>query len=278
MKARLLQQIRGPAVATIGSWDPILPAHRRLFGRLGRHASKSSLTSLVILLEPPPPLFLGGPMRWPRYDDLRARVALVRSSGVQAVLLVRFAADDLALGAAELFDLVRRHVQLDELWLGSTQSLGRGLPGSQSTITKLAEERRIRLSLLSPPRNGLVGSTVRDLLQDGRVREAARIVDRPPTWGRPRGGDLRLAWAPGWYEVAPLETPSSKPCGPPLRVQLVADRKRLPRLTWPDDAIPWLAFLRGPGDAPGASLARPGRSRPSVEDWPGARRQRIMGA
>ena len=278
MKARLLQQIHGPAVATIGSWDPILPAHWRLFGRLGRHASKSSLASLVILLEPPPPLFLKGSMRWPRYDDLRARVALIRSSGVQAVLLVRFSADDLALGAAELFDLVRCHVQVNELWLGSMQSLGRGLPGSQATIAELAAERGIRLSLLSPPRNGLVGSRVRDLLQEGRVREATRIVDRPPLWGRPRGGALRLAWAPGWYEVAPLETVPSHRRGPPLRVELVADRKGLPKLTWPDDAIPWLAFLRGPGDDPDASLAQPGRSRPSVEDWPSARSHRIAGS
>ena len=245
--SRVRVNVRGhlaePAVAVVGSWDPLLPTHMSLFRRLVRYARPRSLASVVIHLEPSPALHLNGPLEWPVYDDVKARMFLVAACGVSASLVVSFRKRDLTSGAKELLELVTQRVRLQELWLGASQSLGTGRGGSDEAIRRLAQQHRIRILRLPPASLDAGGRKVRECLIKGELEQATRIVGRSPAWSRPRSGLLRLAWHPGRYVAAPLLAPAEEP-GEPFHLQLEGSGRTVPKCAWPDPAMSWMTVLR----------------------------------
>jgi hypothetical protein len=255
MRTSLHGAVTRPTVAVVGVWDPMVAAHRDLFGRLAAHAQLHRIASLAIVLDPSPPAMLNGLDRFPTYDDVPSRIRAIRGCGVDGVLVVRFARRDLDGGAAELLDAVGRHVRLRELWLGANQSLGRREAGSASTIERLGAERGFDVSRLEPVR--LRTAPINDLLAAGRLAEAGCAVGRPPVRSRPRSGSVRLPWPPGRYQVVPVDHPDGPPVAAPFTVRLEPVGGAFPALAWPDRRIGSLAFLRGPGDDQPRLLAEP---------------------
>jgi FAD synthetase len=265
VKAALHGNVASPAVAVIGVWDPFGSAHRQLFEQLGRRARETGLSSLAIMLDPHPASFREGASKWPVYDDVAARVRLILDCGTDGVLLVRFARKDADAGAAALFGLALSKVELAEIWLGFSQTLGRGPAGSRDAITALARQERIRVEVLRPA--NILDRDVRSLLEAGRIAEAGHAVGRPPVWRRPRSGRLGLAWKPGRYAAVPLSAPNGRPEGRARRVQLRPAEKGMAALAWPDGEIVYLAFVAGPADVePAAPVFRADQL--SLEDSP----------
>jgi len=261
MKATLHGTIDRPAVAAVGVWDPYRPAYEDLFGALRARGRERRLSSLAILLDPNPFMFLAGADVCPVYDDVRARIDLMLGS-VDGVLRLRFARRDVDGGAAEFFEAVSGQVAVAELWLGARQSLGRGAAGCGETIAAMASRYRTDLRILpEPPRSTKAAKwSVQYLLRAGRLAEAIAEVGRPPVWRRPRSGRLHLAWRPGVYVAVPLERAGAAVSAERLRLQLSDDGPGLPSLVWPDPRIRYLAFISGPGDTtPAVAVAPPER-------------------
>jgi FAD synthase len=247
MRATIHGKITGPAFAVAGAWDPLTSRHRELFEQLHCEARRNSCSSLVIAIDPDPAILLHGRAEWPVCNDLHTRIRLLLASGIDAVLHVHFHKDDLSRGAREFFDLVTAQVALKELWLGAHQSLGRGPNGSQQTILEIAQQCGIRVQRLPVARDG-TAFDVRRSLAAGLVAEIAQGVGLPPIRSRPRSGAVRLAWRPGCYEVAALDSTTLRPAGPRLHAELMPSPSGLPKLAWPDPGIRYLAFVKGPAD------------------------------
>jgi FAD synthase len=239
-------RLHQPAVAVVGSWDPLLPKHVSLFRRLRRYARRHSLASVVIHLEPSPARHLNGALDWPTYDDVMTRLAIAAASGISASVLVRFRKYDLTAGAREFIEAVTEHVQIDELWLGAQQSLGPCQAGSDQVIRQVARRHRIRIARLPYSSLDGEGRKVRELLILGKLEQAARIVGRSPVWSRPRSGSLRLPWRRGNYVAACVSGPGAR-AGKSFRLQLTGSDHVIPKCVWPDPAVSWLAFLRRTG-------------------------------
>jgi FAD synthase len=237
-------------VAAVGVWDPLLPAHEDLFRQLRSHAQQHGLAAAAIVLDPDPVRFLWGAAEVPVYNDIQTRVRLLLSSDLDRVVMVRFRRRDLFSGADDLFSAVLGCVQLEELWLGARQTLGRGDGNSFEAIVELGRPLGVVVKRRAFAR--LETQDVRELLAAGRLREAAQAVGRPPIRSRPRSGRLRLAWRPGLYQAAQLAGLEAEAGAKPIRVRLAADGNRLPKLEWPDPAIRRLAFVAGPGDRRGS--------------------------
>jgi FAD synthase len=248
MKTVLRGSAARPAVAVVGAWDPLVPAHEDLFRSLRVFAQEALLISLVVVLHPHPAKFLHRSAEWSAFDDLQTRLAIIRSCGVDAAIIVRFTRRDLNAGARELFDVLRSHVHLEELWLGAFQSLGVGPNGSHQAIHEITQRDGIRMQLLPLSRSALCSGEARRFLSEGHLTAAIRIVGRPPVWSRPKTNELRLGWRPGPYWAVPLAEPTAQPERNPIRVELVARGSGCPTLVWPSRDIRWLAFIRGPSD------------------------------
>ena len=246
MKAHLHGCITGPAVAVIGVWDPLLPAHRELLERLCSHARQTSQSALAITIDPDPVQYLWGPCDLPVYHDVHVRSQQMLRCGLDGVLRVRFARRDIDATAADFFAALDPLVRIAELWLGARQTLGRLEGGNFDAITRLAEARQMCVRRLPPQR--LEARQVRDLLRTGHLEEAARVVGAPPIHRRPESGKLRLAWRPGLYQALPLPSPDAALEGVPLTLPLRVRPRARPVLDWPGPHVPYLAFVSGPED------------------------------
>lgn len=249
MKARLCDNINRPAIAVIGNWDPLVPAHQELFKHLSYYARQVSLASLVIMLHPPPQSFIPeNPLEWPIYDDPKTRISLIRACGIDATLLIQFEKHDLDAPATEFFDIVCREVTLDELLIGAHQTLGRGPEASDEVVMGLARRHKIRLHRLPPMSEDYLVTRAREFLRRGSLTDAIKIVGRPPVWNQPSQGRLRLPWPSGSYFAVPLVGPTASPKQSPIKVHLVTERDGFPSIIWPSRKIKWLAFTAGPAN------------------------------
>ena len=246
MKAYLYGRLDKPVVAVIGVWDPLLPAHKVLFGRLSKQGVERSLSTLVIAIDPDPVRYLWGVSSRPIYNDVLTRIQQILHCGIDAVLRIHFVQRDIDATAADFFKVVDPQAQIAELCLGARQSLGRCRGGNFDAITEAANVRGMQVNRL--PYERLDSGKVRDLLQSGRLIEAANIVGRPPIQSRPASGNLRLAWQPGLYQALPTPDPNVIPKGDLLTLALKKEGRRLPSLDWPDDQTKYLAFVYGPHD------------------------------
>jgi FAD synthase len=247
--------VRRPAAIVVGTWDPLLPDHLELFARLSHAAHRTARDFVTVMLDPAPPLLRWGATAWAVYDGASIREHLIRQSGSNAVLRIRFAKGDLDGNAAQFLNFVGSHLQFTELYLGDGQVLGNGPDGMESAIAPYLKKHGVLLRRLPPSGLTPTISNVRALLALGRVRRAREIVGRPPTWARPPAGVLRLEWRPGTYRAVPVTQPNGEPRADPIAIELTAQARGLPRMNWPQRQSRYLAFIAGPADAPGEERA-----------------------
>jgi FAD synthase len=107
--------VRTPAVAVVGTWDPVVDAHRELFQRLASRGKRIKCVPVVIVLFPPPTRFLNPDGLCLEYTDIKSRVALIQECARVKVLAIRFQRQDLDSSCRAFFDLVRTRVSLREL-------------------------------------------------------------------------------------------------------------------------------------------------------------------
>jgi len=250
--------VRTPALAVIGTWDPLLPVHKELFQKLARKGAKTGLTPVVVILFPSPVRLLNrDPDICLEYTDLRARVALIRECAAVKILTVRMTREDLDASTRSFFDLIGSHIALRELWLGANQSLGRCKQGSDGAIAALARKRKISLRRLEVCKGSKAGGMALRFLQVGKVRDAIKCAGNAPTWRRPRSGVLRLNWRPGNYIALPISRPSLDTVSTlaPILVKIMPARSG-GTLEWPAPDVEWLSFVAGPADYVSAGIGK----------------------
>lgn len=246
MKTLLFGRLTRPAAAVVGGWDPPLEAHEALLRELAGYGRSHDLSSLAILIDPPPAWYIYGPAQCQIYHDVRTRVHLLRACGIDAVMILHFTRQDFDAGVAEFFDALEARAPLAELWLGAGQSLGRGPKGNQQAVAAQAHQRGIGLKVMPDRRMDTL--RVRLALEAGRMQEACALVGRPPVRSRPSSGALQFAWAPGRYLAEPLRDPWSHRGLGLTEVELTRGRRGLSYCRWLDPAVPYYAFIAGPGD------------------------------
>ena len=271
LQTRWYGNAANPGIVSVGTWDPLLPNHERALRDQADHAKRTGSSSVVVILDPNPAIYVTEPSQWPAYSDVNARRHLILGQGIDAVLQVNFRRQDLKLGAADLMRALARHCAVDELWLGATQTLGRGELGSAQRIDSLADERGFRVRRLGRSGSEQLGREVRDSVAAGDIRTAAALTGHVPQWARPTTGAIRLAWHPGTYRVVPMRTFSSDP---PWQVrsrsQTTVEIREAPDgmgvLAWPAGHRV-LGFVGGPRDGRGGASPERAPEREMLEKY-----------
>jgi hypothetical protein len=241
-----------PAVTTAVTWDPFTPYVANFARLLAARARTGGWSAVPMLLDPAPPALRNGEPQWPFLHDVPTRVQLLLDCGAEAVAVVGFRHDDLTKGAGDLFDVVGTGVRIAEFWLRRGQSLGSGPEGSPEGVLEAAARRGFPCRFVRQL-NQQAAVAVRDALLAGGVARAARYVGTYPTLRQPRSGAVRLAWQAGTYRAIPADSPSaSVDSAPPIDVALVPSPRGMALLDWPDRAVEYLRFVRGPGDVAAA--------------------------
>jgi riboflavin kinase / FMN adenylyltransferase len=173
-----------PRAVALGAFDGIHLGHRRVIDA----AKAEGLPTTVTTFDPHPRIALGHHVEL--LTTLDRRIELLSDLGVE-VVVVRFT-QDLALATPEQFaDLILKPLGAKVIVAGENFRFGRGRSGDLDTLAELGFETR-PIPLL----DDISSSRIRQLLREGDVEEAARLLGRPfevegtVVSGDARGGTL----------------------------------------------------------------------------------------
>ena len=175
----------GPSAVTIGKFDGMHAGHRRIISELRAAAAAEGLTSVAITFDRNP-LSLLRPEICP--DPLLSnaqKVELLDETGLDATLMLEF---DLARSQQDPEDFVREvlvdALQARVLLVGADFRFGAKGAGDVALLEKLGAEHGFRVQRIDDVTSGerRASSTwIRELLAEGNVAEATRLLERAPS-------------------------------------------------------------------------------------------------
>jgi riboflavin kinase/FMN adenylyltransferase len=186
----------GECVAAIGSFDGVHRGHRQVL----ETARAAGEPVTVVTFWPHPRLVLGN--RVELLSTLERRIELLEEAGADEVLVLEFTPEVAAREPAEFADSVLRQIGAKVIVVGESFRFGRAAGGDPALLRDLGFDVRI-----VPTLDGVSSTNVRNLLRDGDVTGAARLLGRPPelegtvVLGDQRGGTLG-------YPTANLSVPT----------------------------------------------------------------------
>jgi riboflavin kinase/FMN adenylyltransferase len=176
----------GPTAVTIGKFDGVHAGHRAVIERLRSVAVERGLATAVVTFDRHPLALLRPELCPPSLVSNAQRLELLASTGVDAVLMLTFdrALSDLSADefvTSILVDALRARVVL----VGADFRFGAGGRGTVDTLVELGRVHGFDVVVIAdiePDGHRRVSSTwIRELLEDGRVREAAGLLGSLPT-------------------------------------------------------------------------------------------------
>jgi riboflavin kinase / FMN adenylyltransferase len=174
-----------PRVAAIGTFDGVHLGHRQVI----ETALAAGPEPTVVTFDPHPRTALGN--RVELLTSLERRLELLRELGVEATVLVEFTLDLARLEPEEFAKQVLRPIGAEIIVAGEDFRFGRGRSGDLELLGRLGFE-----TLPVPILEGVSSSRIRELVAEGDVEGAARLLGRPVevegtvVTGDARGGTL----------------------------------------------------------------------------------------
>lgn len=176
----------GPSAVTIGKFDGVHGGHRAVIARLKAIAADRGLRSAVVTFDRNP-LSLLRPEDCPlSLSSTAQKLELLADTGIDAALMVTFDREFAALPPEDfvrsiLVDALRAQV----VFVGSDFRFGARGAGTVDTLRELGVAGGFEVIVVddvAPTGERRVSSTwVRELLEEGRVREAADLLGALPT-------------------------------------------------------------------------------------------------
>jgi riboflavin kinase/FMN adenylyltransferase len=170
------------SVVTVGTFDGMHVAHRRIVNTLVEKTRATGGRSVVITFKPHPQEILGS-QNVELLMTEEERVSLMENSGVDEICLLRFDRD-LSLVTAEdfLVKMVCERIGLQELVLGYNHTFGNKAQGTVEFARKVGERMGFKVDFLDKVLiDGIIvsSSNIRRLLKEGDVARAGMMLGRP---------------------------------------------------------------------------------------------------
>ena len=173
----------GPTVVTIGNFDGVHLAHQALLRRVVEVAQPQGLVATAVTFEPHPIKVLA-PDHAPRLlTPLQRKVELIEATGIDLLVVLPFTRE---LARQSPLEFVRR-VVIDPLHAASVHvgpnfRFGYRQSGDTEILEELGSQEGFRVEVLPMLRirGDRVSSTrIRELLTEGKVHKANRLLGRP---------------------------------------------------------------------------------------------------
>ncbi|TXN32801.1 bifunctional riboflavin kinase/FAD synthetase [Lacisediminihabitans profunda] len=176
----------GPSAVTIGKFDGVHAGHRSVIARLRQEAAQAGLVSTVLTFDRHP-LALLRPDKCPEsLTSNDQKRAVLETTGVDAVVMIEFT-EAFSLKTPEDFvlDVLVNALHARLVFVGPDFRFGhRGL-GTVELLERLGLSHGFEVRVIEAVRpygDRVISSTwIRGLLAEGRVGEAAALLERRPT-------------------------------------------------------------------------------------------------
>lgn len=174
--------LAAPTALAIGNFDGLHLGHQAILRRLVDRAKAARLISVVLTFSPHPEKVLGQG-KIAMIQTLNQRLAGLKKSGVEAVLVAPFDLRFSRLSSREFFDrVVISLLHAEEVVIGQDFRFGLNRQGDVDTLRQLASEKGVLVHPVPPVRvddQVVSSSLIRAYLEQGRVEQANRLLGRP---------------------------------------------------------------------------------------------------
>ncbi len=170
-----------PAADTVGTFDGVHLGHRRLLETLRDEATAAGLDSVAVTFREQPRALIDPSASVTYLATLKHRKELIRSTGVDFVLPVRFDEELRSHSADEFLAMLQRAADTKLLVAGHGARLGH----DRQTVEQLAPMakkhgiRMIEVEAAVLEQATVSSSAIRQALATGDVKTAERMLDRP---------------------------------------------------------------------------------------------------
>jgi len=172
---------QGETLLTIGVFDGVHAGHRYLLKKLQQRAAERKLLSGVITFNPHPQSVLHPHNQPPWLSNLEDRVKTLEELGINIVAVLTFTPKVAQLSAREFMSLLKKHLKMQGIMVGSDFALGRGGEGNINLLRALGHEMKFSVEAIRPYTiNGeVVSSTlIRQALAQGDMRRVQTLMGR----------------------------------------------------------------------------------------------------
>lgn len=181
------QAVRRPptrAVVTVGVFDGVHLAHQRLLRATVRLARRMKGTSVAVTFDPDPQRVVDPAHAQPSLMPLEARVAALRSLGMQWTWIIPFTKRFSRMTAEQFVRrILIRRLRAAAVIVGETFAFGRNRQGDMGILQAIGSSCGMRVLPLTEVRRGGVpvsSSRIRRLIRDGALAQARHLLGRPP--------------------------------------------------------------------------------------------------
>ncbi|OQY25950.1 MAG: riboflavin biosynthesis protein RibF [Anaerolineaceae bacterium 4572_32.1] len=191
-------------VLTIGSFDGVHRGHQHLVGRILQQAREKDMLAGLITFYPHPAAILS-PHKAPTFLTTPGeKIALLEKLGLDLVAILPFDHQMAHTSARDFMLDVKKHLCLQELWIGPDFALGQKREGNLPVLRALGQQLGFSVRPIEPFlwEGKIISSTrIRRHLAAGQVRQAASLLGRYPSLsgevvsGAGRGRQLNIPTA-----------------------------------------------------------------------------------
>ena len=224
-------KLNSPTVVALGCFDGLHIGHRVLIKKARLAADESGLPLAVFsFTKPPKSFFIPGGI--PILTDRDEKKRLMALLGVDILISVDFSAEIAALSPEDFFEsIIRQRLCASSVFCGFNYRFGKGAKGDSELLSRLCKESAIDFSAI--PSVSVEGTTVsssaiRDLLSEGNIRGASKLLGRKYSIRSTVVSGQQLGRLLGFPTVNQLLSPTSAP----LRNGVYLTRTRVGRHVW----------------------------------------------
>ncbi|RMH87322.1 MAG: bifunctional riboflavin kinase/FAD synthetase [Calditrichaeota bacterium] len=174
-----------PSAVTVGTFDGFHLGHQAIISRLKEVARGNGLSTTVVTFDPHPRKVVGNPHNHPirLLTTTEEKLRLFEQTGVDQVVIIPFTREFAALSAEEFIrQVLLERLKAREIVIGYDHHFGRRREGSFELLKALGDQMGFGVHQVPPlVLNGqaVSSSMIRQLVEAGKVEEAARWMGRP---------------------------------------------------------------------------------------------------
>jgi len=173
----------GPTVISVGNFDGVHRAHRKVLDTIVERAHAQKLRSMAVTFEPHPMRILRPDSGLRLITPTPEKIRLLAETGLDATLLLPFGRD-LSLMTPHRFahEILVKALRAREVHEGYNFHFGHRAEGNVDMLAKLGREMGFQIEVYSEMRlrgEPVSSSHIRKLITEGRVSRARHLLARP---------------------------------------------------------------------------------------------------
>lgn len=169
-------------VVTLGNFDGVHMGHQKIFERVKEEAARINGEAIVITFEPHPLKILSPEHCPPLLTPFRKKMILIEKSGIERVLCIEFSLAFSEISPLEFIkNILVEKVRVRKVVIGYNYRFGKKQSGDAQTLKEAGKLFNFEVEVMEPLRidQTIVSSSkIRELIKDGRVEEASKLLGR----------------------------------------------------------------------------------------------------